>query len=442
MHEIERFVIGSLLNAPVKLQPLFFSLLGEENFFTEEGRKVFKKLKEAYENNETIHTAIESSLLESLSQDGIIVDEEGIEKLKRSLLKARLNHIYQERGGLLKSPKIPVETKREVIEELLREIEETERELNERREEELAEAVERFWEDYEILKERLKYGSEFETGFPSLDQNIVLRRGFLTIVASRPAGGKTTFAIQMSLVNAKQGKKVLFFSQEMNRNEILARMVAYETGVKLTDIIEARLTKEEEEKLKESFEELKSLPIKLVFEQVSVDEVIGKTRLEKPDMVVVDYLQLLKRRKGESEYEAISRQTTALRQLAKTENCLVVALAQINREAEKKSDKRPSLADLKGSGQIEQDADLVLILHNVEKIYKEKGKEVPEELRGRREVILAKNRHKPFVGKINLKIDEKTGAFTDPTIWQNDGEIDEELENEENFDLENFDLDF
>jgi replicative DNA helicase len=204
------------------------------------------------------------------------------------------------------------------------------------------------------------------TGFSDLDRlTHGLRPGQLIVIAGRPGAGKTAFACNLAEHAAvQQGRPVLIFSLEMGERELLDRFAASISGLPVSALLRGDVS---DPRLLPALDRLKAAPLHiddspaLRVEQVRA-RALGVKRRHDLAMVVVDYLQLL-RAKAERRHEEVATISRALKALAKELAVPVIALSQLNRASESRNDKRPTLADLRESGQIEQDADLVALLY-------------------------------------------------------------------------------
>ena len=208
-----------------------------------------------------------------------------------------------------------------------------------------------------------------KTGFAAWDeQTRGLHGGELVIIAARPAMGKTNFALNILNSVIQEGGKVAMFSLEMASRELLSRLCAIGAQIPYKNVLSGRFTDQEYIALGKFIERLQKAPMVIDDDAgVSLSDIRSRAReirrsLGGLDSVLVDYLQLIPG-DGESrrlEIEAISR---GLKLLAKELNCPVVALSQLSRRVEERMDKRPILSDLRESGSIEQDADVVTMLY-------------------------------------------------------------------------------
>lgn len=246
-----------------------------------------------------------------------------------------------------------------------------------------------------------------KTGFRDLDKKTAgFQKGDLIIVGARPAMGKTTFAQNLAYNIASINKKgVLFFSMEMAKNEIIDRMISDVSGVDNWKMRTGNLSDEEFQRIGDAMEEMDEIPIYIDdTSSMNIVELRNKARRAMHDhnigIVIVDYLQLLQgsdRYKGQRVQE-VTEISRGLKILARELEIPVVALAQLSRGVTGREDPRPVLSDLRESGSIEQDADLVMFLHRPD-YYKQNDDDYEET--HITELIIAKHRHGE-VGKIKL----------------------------------------
>lgn len=246
------------------------------------------------------------------------------------------------------------------------------------------------------------------TGFVDLDAKTAgLQAGDLIIVAGRPSMGKTAFALNIAENVALQSLlPVAVFSMEMGAAQLATRMLGSMARVDQHKMRTGRLNDQEWHDLSEAMSRLHDTPL-------YIDETAGLNSLElrtrarrlwrqfggKLGLVVVDYLQLMSSsnpRGGENRATEISEISRSLKALAKELQVPVVALSQLSRAVEQRNDKRPIMSDLRESGAIEQDADVILFIHR-EEVY---APEKPE-AKGRAELIIGKQRNGP-IGRIDL----------------------------------------
>ena len=213
------------------------------------------------------------------------------------------------------------------------------------------------------------------TGIPSgYTDYDTLTKGFhgsdLVILAARPAMGKTAFSLNLALNVAKQGKGVLVFSLEMGNEQLFDRLLATETKIPLSKIKDGNFKEDEWAQYASGMGRLADLPLYISdSSSVNILEIKAISRRLKAegklDMIFIDYLQLISSTEGsrKSREQEISEISRSLKVIAKELNVPVLTLSQLSRAVESRSDKRPMLSDLRESGAIEQDADMVMFLY-------------------------------------------------------------------------------
>lgn len=236
-----------------------------------------------------------------------------------------------------------------------------------------------------------------------------LEPGQLIIVAARPSVGKTAIALNMVDSVVTQGKSVAFFSLEMTRREIIQRLIALRTGVPVSAMRAGKLEPEQWDLISASQGKANGQRLHLIDRSsIGVAYVRAAARKIKRqhglDLVVVDYLGLM-RGEGQNRTQEIGSLSRGLKGLAKELGAPIIALAQLNRATESRQDKRPMLSDLRDSGEIEQDADIVAMLHR-----EEQHNPAPE-WRGLADVMVRKNRNGPL-GEMLLTLDGPTMKFS------------------------------
>ncbi len=234
------------------------------------------------------------------------------------------------------------------------------------------------------------------TGFHDLDELLAgLQPSNLVVVGARPSMGKTAFALGMAAAAAMSNVPVLFFSLEMSHLEIAQRVLCAEARVDATRMRNGRLHEDDWSKISHAIGRLGSAPLHIDDNpNVTIMDIRAKARRMKSrgglGLVVIDYLQLMTgRNSAENRQVEISEISRGLKLLAGELEIPVIALSQLSRTLESRADKRPMLADLRESGAIEQDADVVMFLYRDE-VY---NAESPD--RGTAEVLIAKHRNGP-----------------------------------------------
>ncbi len=452
----ERAVLGAIIADP-ETMPTVLEHLREEDFYFENHKLLFSLLYKVWEDKgkdwddivlkeyiekrglkERLDMAFIYSLVEEAATGSLL--EEAIRSVK-------------EKSGLRKLMDLSLSVLRDIKEEpdlenLLEYLNTRLIEISEKQ------IVSHYWHIRDVARdvidiiekhrkqERLITG--IATGFLDLD---LLTTGFhpsdLIIVAARPGMGKSSFMLSMAMHMAMQEKvPVVIYSLEMSKEQLVMRALSMLSGVPLQNIRRGFVNEEDRNKLISSALDLSRCEIYIDDTPgLSTTDVRIKTRKLKKEKGVevafIDYLQLLRPpTRRSSRQEEVAEISRNLKALAKELSIPVVALAQLSRQVEHRSDKRPQLADLRESGQIEQDADLIIFIHRPE-YYKRNPS--PEE-QGIAEIIVAKQRQGP-TGIVKVAFLKDTASFKPLTlgISTNTEEYEQEFED---FSEDEFDLDF
>ena len=252
------------------------------------------------------------------------------------------------------------------------------------------------------------------TGFKYLDEKTSgLQKSDLIILAARPAMGKTAFALSLSLTAAvKGGASVMIFSMEMSKEQLGQRLLSMESKVDMQSLKTGRLERRDWDDINIALDVLSKANIHIDDTAgINIMEMKSKCRRLKAeeglDLVVIDYLQLMTPEgKADSRTQEISVISRNLKLLARELDCPVIVLSQLSRAPETRTDHRPMLSDLRESGSIEQDADIVIFLYRDD--YYNEDTEVPGEC----EVIIAKQRSGP-TGTVKITWLDKLTKFVD-----------------------------
>ncbi|MBI2097198.1 MAG: replicative DNA helicase [Candidatus Sungbacteria bacterium] len=254
------------------------------------------------------------------------------------------------------------------------------------------------------------------TGFPGLD-NITsgLQKSDLIILASRPSLGKTSLALDIARHAATKAKVCVgLFSLEMSREQVVDRLIAAQAGIDLWRLRNGRLSSEGDDndfvRIRDAMEELSQAPI--FIDDAAMPTVMQirtmSRRLQAErglDLIIVDYLQLIKGHdRAENRVQEVTEISRSLKALAKELNVPVLALSQLSRAVESRTDARPKLSDLRESGSLEQDADLVMFIYREDKAKKN------SERRSIADILIEKHRNGP-VGNTELFFVEEQASF-------------------------------
>ena len=277
-----------------------------------------------------------------------------------------------------------------------------------------------------------------DTGYAELNKMTTgFGKGDLVIVAARPAMGKTSFALNMVQNLIEKGKGVAFFSLEMPAEQLMLRLLSVQTSIQLQRLRLGDFNPEEYKRLNDAVDKMRHS--KLFVDDhgsININQLRSKLRKLKSrhpeiELAVIDYLQIMNGTGGKDRHLEVSEISRGLKMLARELEIPIVALSQLNRSLESRSDKRPMLSDIRESGSIEQDADIILFVYrNDVYLYKEEkerekeaisaGKEFiskyVEKEEEEAEIIIGKQRNGP-TGHVKLVFQKKFTRFVDkPTF--------------------------
>ena len=277
-------------------------------------------------------------------------------------------------------------------------------------------ALSEAWERFEHLTENPEDKRGVPSGFPALDNVLAgFQKSDLIILAARPSMGKTTFALDIARNAALQhGASVGIFSLEMSDQQLVDRMLAAESGVDSWKLRTGRLSNDSEyESLQKAMQKLNAAPIHIIDDaDMNIVKMRSATRRlmneHGVDLLIVDYLQLMSptaSKHSDSMVQQITEISRSLKILAKEMNIPVIALSQLSRAVEQRGG-RPRLSDLRDSGSIEQDADVVMFIHREDKMNRDKEAERPNIA----EIMVEKHRN-GAVGMAELYFDGQHVRF-------------------------------
>ena len=395
--------------------------LKADDFYVPGNQVIFSALKNMFDDGRTIDLITLTDTLKSMGKLGFVGGPEYIIGLGDSYVQsglqaqiaiirrcAMLRDIIKAMAGISALAYNAPEDTKEIVdraEQMLLDVTERSRTL------ESFEGLNTLMPSYlDFLGELRQNGIEqgIMTGFPELDNRILgMRPGQMVVVGARPGVGKTSFALNVAVNAAKAGASVAFFSLEMSKQEIAQRLLASETtGVHMSEFRSGNINPANWETIISAIDTLQNLDI--VIDDTAgttVTEIRAKARRilkgKEHGLVVVDYMQLLSppaTRRAENRATEVSEMSRSLKMLSKDLGVPVIALSQLNRQVESRGKtrdgsphaRRPQLADLRESGSIEQDADIVLLLDRA--LTKEEAADPSRPDWGTAECIIAKNR--------------------------------------------------
>jgi len=223
------------------------------------------------------------------------------------------------------------------------------------------------------------------TGFVALDKKTTgFNAGDLVIIAARPAMGKTSIVLNTALQNLERGDGVIFFSLEMPETQLMIRLISAKTGIPLQNVRKGELDPDQAKKVEQAFQDLSTK--KLFVDDggsVNINQLRARARkiAQSEDnnvkLIIVDYLQLMSGTGGQDRRLTVDEISRGLKLLAREMEIPIIALSQLNRGLESRPDKRPMLSDIRESGAIEQDADIIMFVYR-DDIYKERDEQRKE----------------------------------------------------------------
>ena len=213
-----------------------------------------------------------------------------------------------------------------------------------------------FYKRMESPKKHIK------TGYSKLDKYTYIDRGDFVVLAGEQSAGKTAFSISLMIRMARQGYKCVYFSLETSVDKIFDRLVTNYVGLDFSHLKQGNLTQDEYDLVGEAHQQITELPIKIINASgKTVDWIKAEAIRLQAEIIFIDYLGLINA-KGKSRYEMVTNTSLALHTLAQTTNITVVCLSQLKRPDG--TNRKPNMHDLRESGQIEADADLIILLYN------------------------------------------------------------------------------
>lgn len=282
----------------------------------------------------------------------------------------------------------------------------------------MREALREYFETIEYLHEHRGEAVGVPSGFHDLDQLTGgLHASDLVIIAGRPGVGKTGFALSMVRnVAVRSNSTAAIFSLEMSAEQLVQRLLCMEAAVDSQRIRSGYIDEFEWRRISEAFGVLSDAPIFIDDTAgITIHDLRMKARRLKSEhdlkLVVVDYLQLMQGRGLENRVQEVSEISRSLKGLARDLDVPVIALSQLSRAVESRQDHRPMLSDLRESGSIEQDADIVMFIHR-EELYK------PDtDRKNIADIILAKHRNGP-VGQVPIRFFPSQTRFADLEVYR------------------------
>lgn len=419
--EAERAVIGAILLDPVRIDAVA-ELLRPEHFFEPTHQEIYKSILELHDSNRGVEVvALRDHLVGRNALDDSSAQQRLAELLDAVATSAHAEghaNIVREKAELRQMIHIASETIKDVHEAT-----DSAQDVIDRAEKRIFEAsaqrmgsegipvravLQRAFELIRMSREGDGINQGISTGYYDLDFILQgFRGGQLVIIAARPSVGKTTFALNLVRnMCVHGGKSGLLFSLEMKALDITLNLLCSMAKVDSFRLRSGVLTSDEENVLYDAGEILSGASF-TIDDTSSLTTMSMRSRARRLkhksglDFIAIDYLQLLSEgatNKNDGRQQEVAAISRRLKGLANELDVPIISLSQLSRKVEDRTDQRPRLADLRESGAIEQDADIVLLLHREDYVRRQQGKkdeEIPPEARNKAEIIVAKNRNGP-----------------------------------------------
>ena len=425
----EQSLLGSLMVYPSVMSKCLEADLGFEEFYLPSHQRIFLSMQDIHDNGQLIDLNTVITRLQSKNEleaaggaDYIIrLMDHAVSSANTDQYIGEIKDKAQLRRLILAAEQISANSMNEgesvdiLLDQAERSIMDVTRHRRGSEFESSEEVVNRVLEEIKKLQ-TMKGVTGIQTGYTDLDRMTNgFQRGDLIILAARPAMGKSALALNFANQVAKRNEgAVAIFSLEMPSDSMMKRLMSAESQVFSNKLRDGKMSNDEMSRLYEAGSRLSERKIFIDdTSSIKVAQIFSKCRKLKSEydsisLVVIDYLQLITGTRSDSRQQEVSDISRNLKILAKEMECPVIALSQLSREVEKRTDHKPQLSDLRESGSIEQDADIVMFLYR--KNYYDSDKESTEQT----EVVdlsLAKHRN-GGIGDIQLAFEKNISRFT------------------------------
>lgn len=428
----ERGLLGLALVDEQTIEKMML-YLAPSDFFDIKNRTIFEAMMNLKEQGFQIeHSPVMKYINESADANGVNEDylvmletdaclPNNVQKFMETIVeKARLRQVERELGKIADKLRNSNMSSEDVVAQIENDILATTRDQKQHHFQSAHELIE---EAIEKINQRMngEISHGIKTGFDEFDSFVGgFKEGALIILAARPAMGKTALALNMA-ANIAKTKSVAFFSIEMSSVEIINRVIGFRSYLESNKISNPQkfMTSNDYKKVILAKKEIENLQLHVDDSPGnSLSEMVWKAKQLKKnkglDIVFIDYLQLINTNtKNESRQNEVSVISRTLKKLARELECPVVALSQLSRKVEARESKVPMMSDIRESGAIEQDADLIAFVYR-DDYYKAMAQENVEEIKDDQvtSIIIGKNRSGP-TGKVDLIFETKVGLFVD-----------------------------
>jgi len=440
---IERAVLSSILFNPEEIEDVL-GILKHKDFYLPAHQKIFEVMEQLHTNDlpideEFIRKRVlakdvdDSILIEILSANPITNTMAYVSEIKDGSVKRELATLATTIKKVAIEDDIPAPEAVDVVQNALYKI------TTDSSSSELKDMETINTDTLDYIKRMKEMGNKHligeTTGFFELDKKTTgFNAGDLVIIGARPAMGKTALVLNMGLANVENGKGVIIFSLEMPAEQLMLRMLSAKTSIPLQNLRKGDLDDQQWSNLTAAFDDLNNK--KLFVDDggsLNINQLRARVRkiAQNQDnnisMIIIDYLQLMQGTGGKDRHLEVSEISRGLKMLAREMKIPVVALSQLNRGLENRPDKRPMLSDLRESGSIEQDADIIMFVYR-DDVYKERdearkekeAKDKGEEYKStfinnpveEAEIIIGKQRSGP-IGTVKLDFQKGFTRFVD-----------------------------
>lgn len=440
---IERAVLSSILFNPEELEDVL-GVLKPKDFYLPAHKKIFEVMVKLHNDDMPIDEEFIRKRLDSKDVDDSIL----LEILSANPITNTLAYVREIKDGAVKRELASLATtiKKVAIEEEVSANEALDTIQGELYKISTDSATSELKDMNTITSDTLSYIEKMKklgnkhligetTGFEALDRRTTgFNEGDLIIIAARPAMGKTALVLNMALKNVERGSGVIFFSLEMPAEQLMLRMLAAKTSIPLQNLRKGDMDDSQWSNLTKAFDDLNSK--KLFVDDggsININQLRARVRKLAQNeannirLVIIDYLQLMQGTGNKDRHQEVSDISRGLKMLAREMKIPIIALSQLNRGLENRPDKRPMLSDLRESGAIEQDADIIMFVYR-DDVYKEReeakkekeAKDKGEDYKSKfinkpveeAEVIIGKQRNGP-IGTVKLDFQKALTRFVD-----------------------------
>ncbi len=439
----ERAILSSIIFDPAQFDD-FESRLNPEDFYLAAHQEVFKAMLSLAHRDLPIDEEFlqkelsgkkkldERVLVDILTANPIANTTAYIEEIKDKAIKRHLLTLTTEIKRVTLEENLNGHDVVDLVEQKLYEITQDAQSVDFKDAPEIADKTMAYIEEMKARGDAILVG--VDTGYAELNKMTTgFGKGDLVIIAARPAMGKTSFALNMVQNLIDKGKGVAFFSLEMPSEQLMLRLLSVQTSIQLQRLRVGDMNPQEYQQLNDAVDKMRHA--KLFVDDhgsINIHQLRSKLRKLKSrhpeiELAVIDYLQIMNGTGGKDRHLEVSEISRGLKMLARELEIPIVALSQLNRGLESRSDKRPMLSDIRESGSIEQDADIILFVYrNDVYLYKEEKEREKEAIAAGKEfiskyvekedeeaeIIIGKQRNGP-TGHVKLLFQKKFTRFID-----------------------------